>query len=401
MLHRRISLIIACLAASAFGVAVADEPEHVATDDALPQVPAPPDPNATNPNAPNPAAEDPAEVASPATDPDEGNEPGDEPEFPETTYEPVAADVVEKWIADLGDPSYEIRESARERLIAAGPQVLPAIVRATEGDNLEVSVRAVAIFERLYERVGKSNVEVVEDTLDALLESENASTSMRAKSIAESAYELREERALNRIVELGGVVERVEEPTVIGGRVVFQPTRNGEGAVGSVRLDPATWKGGDDGLKYVKRLTGLARLYLVQGVVSDKAQADLQAALPALDIQGRGKAYLGIGGSAGIGGGCFVTVVRPGTAAAKAGLQPGDRIDSFGGEVVQGFPHLVDLIAKHGPGETVTAKVLRNGVTPVDVEITLGRWSDDKPSTRPVQGIPPVPVPPRPVPDRD
>ncbi len=356
------SIVLACLLAATLCSPVrGDEVEFdlpeppVATDDAAPQVENPP-----------------VEADAEATDGEEG-----EPE-PAPVYEPVDSATVETWVGQLGSPSYDERETARRNLIKAGPQVLGPVVEAAQRDVLEVSVRAMSVFHHLYARASGEHVDAVEAALDRLLLADNASTNIRARRLLDDQYDLREERAVARIAELGGTIERSTEPTVVGGRLVVQPSTNGDGALSNIVLDPETWKGGDEGLVYVKRLTKLTRIYLVDGAISEKAREDLVATLPNLDVQGRGKAYLGIGGSAGFGGGCYVSMVKPGTAAEKAGLQAGDHIVGFAGEAVDGFPHLVELIGKHSPGETVVAKVRRNGLQEMDVEIRLGRWADNK-----------------------
>lgn len=59
--------------------------------------------------------------------------------------------------------------------------------------------------------------------------------------------------------------------------------------------------------------------------------------------------------------GAFVIEVTPGTAAAEAGLEPGDVIVAVDGEAVQGSAELSAAIVSHQPGEEVEIRVVRGG----------------------------------------
>jgi len=67
--------------------------------------------------------------------------------------------------------------------------------------------------------------------------------------------------------------------------------------------------------------------------------------------------------------------VEPGSAAAQAGLQPGDKILRIGGQRIERFEEIRQVVAMH-PGEKLAAEIERNGqpmtvtVTPRAVELT-------------------------------
>jgi predicted metalloprotease with PDZ domain len=148
--------------------------------------------------------------------------------------------------------------------------------------------------------------------------------------------------------------------------------------------------------------------------ISADAKAQLQAALPHVMIDVRGAARLGIAGlQAGGNGGAQVTEVQPGTAAAKAGIQPNDLITEISGVPVENFAALTAEIAKAKPGDSVKLKVLRQPPlqpipagnqppvvpppTPLELTVTFEPWNDTQainPNTPSPLGGMPVGMPP-------
>jgi 2-alkenal reductase len=72
--------------------------------------------------------------------------------------------------------------------------------------------------------------------------------------------------------------------------------------------------------------------------------------------------------------GAYIQQVVPGSAAAKAGLQPRDIITKIDGQVVNQQSTLEQVVTSHSPGQTVTLTVWRNGKT-FDVKVKLGTKS--------------------------
>lgn len=62
--------------------------------------------------------------------------------------------------------------------------------------------------------------------------------------------------------------------------------------------------------------------------------------------------------------------IQPGSAAARAGLVPGDRIVALGGRSIESFADLADFTLLR-PGEKITVNYVR-GNTPAQSEITIG-----------------------------
>jgi serine protease Do len=59
--------------------------------------------------------------------------------------------------------------------------------------------------------------------------------------------------------------------------------------------------------------------------------------------------------------GAFISTVRSGGPAARAGLQPGDIVVSFNGQRVDTFDDLTRSAADAAPGTTAQLRVLRSG----------------------------------------
>ena len=128
-----------------------------------------------------------------------------------------------------------------------------------------------------------------------------------------------------------------------------------------------SWRGGDDGLKYLRRVSGLSSLYLLQdqstqkivtpGVTQDGID-ELRRALPALAIERRGTAFLGVKAMANVTI-CRIDEVPPGTPAARADLRAGDVVIGLDGHPVGSFLEMVKLIGTKQPGDVIKLDVLR------------------------------------------
>jgi serine protease Do len=104
--------------------------------------------------------------------------------------------------------------------------------------------------------------------------------------------------------------------------------------------------------------------------------------------------------------GLVVRYVYPDSAAAAAGMMPGDRIKSFAGKEVAGAASLVEAMLELAPGETVKMEIGRDGQT-VLLDAQLGRLPESlpgelppardawpaAPGERPAVGVVPIKVP--------
>jgi S1-C subfamily serine protease len=111
----------------------------------------------------------------------------------------------------------------------------------------------------------------------------------------------------------------------------------------------------------------------VYGTAMSKQGAErLAEALTGAKVDHREGGFLGVGCQPHPLG-CLVALVRPQTAAAKAGLTPGDVIIKYGGKATPDFERLTELISANRPGDTVALEYLR-GSELLTREVTLGEW---------------------------
>ena len=142
------------------------------------------------------------------------------------------------------------------------------------------------------------------------------------------------------------------------------------------------WKGTSKDLEHIKRLDRLRQLYVIRKeveemkyvhAISEEDVAEIQRALPQVEVSWRGPAFLGVSGTDLLGRGCEINTVSPNQAAAKAGLQRNDLILQFDGQDVDSFEQLVRLIGRHDPGDKIPATALR-GNQILEFEIVLEGW---------------------------
>ena len=74
--------------------------------------------------------------------------------------------------------------------------------------------------------------------------------------------------------------------------------------------------------------------------------------------------------------GALLVEVAPGSAAERAGLQPGDLIVAVDRRAMDEGSNLADLIGGYQPGDRVTLEVWRPGEYPSDVQVTLDENPD-------------------------
>ncbi len=287
---------------------------------------------------------------------------GDEPPAAAKIVAPPkpSADDIERWVQDLNAPEFAKREEATRRLIAAGAVAAAPLVKAAHSGSLEVTCRINTILRTWYTSGKDELIEPAEGAFEQLRESKNRHIASRADATLEQfATTIRQDRALAEINKLGGSVKEL--------------TGNGLRAIGPgeskslMVILGRDWRGGDDGLKFVRRLSSNTVLYLLHNRVTEKlltpgvtpeAVAQLRRDMPRLNVAYRGPAFLGISPLNRIPG-CYVGDVSPDSPAAKAKIRSGDVVTNFDGKAVADFEELVLLIQDKQPGDKTKIEVLR------------------------------------------
>lgn len=302
--------------------------------------------------------------------------------FPETDASPPdspAANRVAALRQQLSHADFTVRQRATNALIAGDPQAtLPDLLEVIQQGPPEASVRAVEVVLAWYAKA-ESVSDLLEDAVEKLRDRMGA-----VRELATVAWEdqqaARDKRAIAKLQELGAKVvflEKKEKDEVV---IDVDVKDAAEPVVQHVVL-PRSWRGGDEGLKYIARLsfvqTGVYRVKTA--MVSEEALQRLTDKKPDLKIEIRG-AFLGVTwmsqGPFGFGGGgqsCLISSVAANSPAEKGGLKKDDIITRFGDKPVETFPDLIDLLKSTDPGEKVVFTVLRDGEEK-QMMVELGDW---------------------------
>ena len=284
-----------------------------------------------------------------------------------------STDEIEQWIRDLNAPEFARRETATRRLIAAGPAATNLLVKGAQNGSLETTCRITTILRAWYTSGKDELIEPAEAAFEQLVESKNRHIASRAVATLEQyATTIRQDRAIAQIKLLGGTIE----VSTFGGRPRFAGP---EDVRTFIVILGRSWRGGEEGLKYLRRVSGLTQLYLLQdqtngkivtpGVTQDSID-ELRRALPILNVDYRGPAFLGIKTLPNIPI-CHIHEVPADTPADRAKLMAGDVVIAFDDKPVTSFPDLVKLIGSKQPGDVIKLEVLR-GADDNEMD-TLGR----------------------------
>lgn len=289
---------------------------------------------------------------------------------------PISAEIAADLNA-LSAPEYKTRETAAKNLLARKLEAVAPLKHLAETGTAEASVRAFELLRQLYREGDDATNEAAENAFDALVQNENPTVASRAEAANDANIPVRRAKAIAAFRKLGGSIRFQSEESDDRNAV------DEEMDVIEYAMLDTTWSGGDDGLKYLKRIPDFriqsevrrAAVFAIKGSkVSDQAVADLEASIPGLGVQRRGPACFGISAYSGLGeSGLVVSSVKAGTAADRAGLIPGDIVLKFNGHELADFNALVDRISEKVPGDKVPVEYVRNGVQDT-VTVELRGW---------------------------
>jgi len=291
----------------------------------------------------------------------------------------IDAAQIDRWIAELDHDAFAVREAATLSLAKSGATALPALMKAAREASPEVRIRAMQVLTAWYSRPDKETVDAVEDALEQLRDAAGT-VGDQADVTWDSQRRARELRCQAHLERLGARIKYGEDRYGLNRADLIADRK----AIQRIAITPK-WTGGDDGLKYLRRLDAGTRLaftvYRVNGnSVSDAAFQNLEDA--GFRVEKRG-AMLGVGTTPGFDPaplaipGFRIGSMEPKSAAERAGLQIDDIITQFGDKPVTDFNDLVGYLLATKPGDKVEFTVLREKQgdrVPEKVMVELGDW---------------------------
>lgn len=299
--------------------------------------------------------------------------------------QPANAEQIARWLKELDDSQYLVREAATQHLADAGAAALDSLLSVANGERPEPADRATWILQR-YSRSRDS--ELAFAALERLAQLKNA-PSIAAKADAELA-----ERALavcqQRLTSLGADVTVTIGQESVQSVVPMVFVRLGERWRGTAedlrqltklkqqrffRLEGARIN--DDVVKMFAEKEKLALLHLFNTSATPASIDVVKQKHPDAKLFVRNAAMLGVGGDTHASG-VLVHEVPQGSGAATAGILPGDIITALDGQKIPDFDRLTAHIAQHQPGDKVEVAILRNEEAK-KVTVVLGKRPDNEP----------------------
>lgn len=323
---------------------------------------------------------------------------------PALPAETAVTDQFRRWIEQLDDGQYAVRQTAEQQLHQLGPEAIPAMEAAALTAEIGVLTPVLSLLERMMIEEGPDVADAAERALERLAFSGNSEVMQRSRRILSGNQHIRARRAIAAIRELGGRVEFMAIDDLGRGNVVW----GGNSPSWLPGLPPVTihvwilrgWQGGEEGLWHLTRLEDAwsAKLWKIDitnvrgsGIPMEPVQS-LAARLPHLTVHERG-ASLGITTHS-PNGPCIISDILPEGAAADAGLQIGDVVQQLDEIPITDFGDLVRHLLDFPPEQEVVLTI-RRGIETLEVPVTLGGWDKVKVDSRP-RTRPPIPLlPPR------
>ncbi len=346
------------------------------------------------------------------------------------TQEPEERDL-EYWVGQLSSDHYLRRESAQQKLIRAGDEAvgpLENVLATADLETTELAIRALGEISMAQKPNDDSGAWAA---LDRISTKRAGSKANRAKIALEEVNSYRSETAIEAIRGAGvtiGVDEFVIQ-AISESNIILQINSSWRGDIDV--LDWLRWvrkvqfariEGPAVNREVLKRLAKMPDLHsitLVDGTIDVETIKSLQAItsitalelrythldekladaitelplrsslsmigtdlamskveamrekLPGLKIEYKQGGYLGVGGSD-FGNVCEINRVLFGSAADKAGLKVGDRIERIGDTEIKLFSDLQAKVSQHQEGDSLTIEYSRQG-NKAKVTVVLGK----------------------------
>ncbi|MCA9074900.1 MAG: PDZ domain-containing protein [Planctomycetaceae bacterium] len=292
-------------------------------------------------------------------------------------------------IQGLEHPDFDRREAANRQLQLKGPDVIPDLLAAMAVQSPEAATRSLHVLESFLLSEDKQVYELADDGLSELSVGDQNKVVLAATEILSRHRYLREKRAVAAIQELGGSIQFDVPDDGFSGRAGFFPDPEAQ-QTGPVELVPhmialgGDWKGGVDGLKYLRWLGHRKELALYVTRESKVPFEDAQAvasSVPNLEVHKRGP-FLGLSAPSQVGH-CIVEHVTLDGPADKGGVQAGDVITQLAGEPIGDFQSLIEKLQERSMGEKVPLTLYRRGQQEeITLNVTLGKWELEELSPR-------------------
>jgi hypothetical protein len=280
-------------------------------------------------------------------------------------------------ISRLGSADYRTREEAVRQLMGAGSSAIEPLKKAAQGQDLEVSYRAVRVLQSLLEHDDSATQQQAAGALESLSAGEHSAADIATDALA--VYHLtQQDRAIESLRRLGATVREFgfgDDMEIIlddqwHGKtadlaLLKQAPRMNHLQILYVKLD-------DEALKILTELTQLDFIELFGTGISEESTTALAQALPGVKIDRRNGAMLGVGASP-TSTPCTINNVVRGSAAEAADIRLKDEILSIDSHPMQRFEELTALIGAKNIGDSVSIDLRRDGQL-LTKHVTLGKW---------------------------
>jgi len=281
----------------------------------------------------------------------------------------ITRDIIARAIEQLAATQFARREAASRSLVAAGRPVIAPLAAAIAAGDMEVASRGIDILRDLLGVPDADTAAAAEAALETLVERGSPTVRQLAGGVLDFHYAEQADQARERLEAAGAVLQERPLPEGETGLVV-ELSGTWRGGIDELRLLPrlpaVAWLSlqgvalDDDALAVLGRVRGVHRIDLFGTGVAAAAVTTLRERLPEVEIDVRQGGRLGVSSTV-VNGPCEITHVQPGSAAERAGVQPGDVVVRVDGEPIAGFKELTAQVAGRGPGEPLVLSIVRPG----------------------------------------
>lgn len=278
---------------------------------------------------------------------------------PDPDARSISSAAPEELIEQLGSSRDVVRRAASARLIAEGAGVIPRLVAAAEQADEDQLRQILVVLEDMYVSADASMADAAEDAIEQLSRSERREVRKGAEELIGANMSRRQLRAYNKIESYSGKL--MMSPSAVRGGEVHYP---------DLIVIDSNWTGGDEGLKYLRRLRGVTVVH-----ISDDAPVS-ETSIKELKDQAQIAVRREYEGCLGVEltdrfGGLAVRWVVPNSPADIAGLQSYDRLLGLDGERIDLYYDFLRILRSHHPGDVVSLEISR-GETNMSLDVKLG-----------------------------